>query len=193
MNNNNETTNTYYASFGDLARHIEKSGGSMILQNEFVRANYKLDGEIEVENGTFYDYYDGNGEEITEEEYESFREATCDFQDGKPVYFDGDGNEIDKAEFERQNWAEKENGEYFQYFVIDDKTKWILETLTDETIIYLTELDCYMWCIGHYGTRWDGVPIEIKNNSTHKIYHKQSGFAGDEEKMFPRYIPEPTE
>ena len=50
----------------------------------------------------------------------------------------------------------------FQYFIISDRGAEILQELTNEIVYYLPALDCYIWCVTHFGTSWDYVLTDIK-------------------------------
>lgn len=50
--------------------------------------------------------------------------------------------------------------EVFQYFIVEDFAKEIIEAFTDDIVFYNNTLDCYIWCITHFGTSWRGVPVD---------------------------------
>jgi len=58
----------------------------------------------------------------------------------------------------------EDDTEIFQYFLIDNHTKEMLEYFTDELVFYSENLDVYVWGITHFGTGWDYVDITLKNN-----------------------------
>lgn len=66
-------------------------------------------------------------------------------------------NRIEELEEEQDN-----SPEIFQWLVISDYGKSILEDYTDEIVYYVPVLDCYVWGITHYGTGWDYVLTDIK-------------------------------
>lgn len=48
----------------------------------------------------------------------------------------------------------------YQYFIVDDFAKEVIEAFTDDIVFYNETLDCYVWCITHFGTSWRGVPVD---------------------------------
>lgn len=61
-------------------------------------------------------------------------------------------------------YEEDEEGNYkeiFQYIIIDNNGRSILEDYTDEIIFYNEELDLNVWGITHLGTAWSGVDTDI--------------------------------
>ena len=50
----------------------------------------------------------------------------------------------------------------YQWFVISDYGKQILEEYTNEIVYYIPVLNCYVWGITHWGTSWDYVLTDIK-------------------------------
>lgn len=52
--------------------------------------------------------------------------------------------------------------EFFQSFVISETGAEILQSYTDETVLYNEEYNMYVWRIAHYGTSWDYVLTDIK-------------------------------
>ena len=50
----------------------------------------------------------------------------------------------------------------YQWFIISDYGKQILEECTNEIVYYIPVLDCYVWGITHFGTSWDYVLTDIK-------------------------------
>lgn len=61
--------------------------------------------------------------------------------------------------------AESEIPEIFQWFIIEDSAKWILEK-ANEPLFYSDKLDCYVWGVTHYGTPWSAVltSLELDDN-----------------------------
>lgn len=63
------------------------------------------------------------------------------------------------------NWESGEDfPEIYQYFIIEESGAEILEDWTDEIVIYLLDLDLYLWGVTHWGTSWDYVLTDIKLN-----------------------------
>ena len=86
-------------------------------------------------SGDLERFEDENGEEITREEAEEREE------NGERIY---------------SNWVD-----IFQYYIVSDNAKYLLEE-AGEIVLYSEKLDCYIWCITHYGTAWDYVLTSIK-------------------------------
>lgn len=63
---------------------------------------------------------------------------------------------IDEAED-----AESELPEIFQWFIVEDSAKWILEK-AGEPLFYSDKLDCYIWGVTHYGTAWSHVLTSLE-------------------------------
>lgn len=89
----------------------------------------------DVRSGDLDNYYDSEGNEITYEEYEEKLEA------GEDCY----ENQVD----------------IFQYFIVSDDALWLLEE-ANEIVLYSEVLDCYIWCVTHYGTSWSYVLTDIE-------------------------------
>ena len=85
--------------------------------------------------GDFVRYYDSEDNEVSYEEYEALEEA------GEECY----ENQLD----------------IFQYFIVEDNALWYLEK-ANELVLYSEVLDCYIWCVTHYGTHWNYVLTDIK-------------------------------
>ena len=52
--------------------------------------------------------------------------------------------------------------EIYQYYLIDERLKSILEEWTDEIILYSEMLGAYVWGIPFWGTSWDYVLTDIE-------------------------------
>ena len=52
--------------------------------------------------------------------------------------------------------------EFFQSFIISETGAEILQSYTDETVLYNEEYNLYVWRIAHYGTSWDYVLTDIE-------------------------------
>lgn len=61
--------------------------------------------------------------------------------------------------------AESELPEIFQWFIVDDSAKWILEK-ANEPLFHSDKLDCYVWGVTHFGTPWSHVltSLELDDN-----------------------------
>ena len=52
--------------------------------------------------------------------------------------------------------------EFFQSFIISKTGAEILQSYTDETVLYNEEYNLYVWRIAHWGTSWDYVLTDIE-------------------------------
>ena len=62
---------------------------------------------------------------------------------------------------------EEESEEYFdvfQYFIIGQQDAERLEEYTNELVYYCEELDIYLLGVCHFGTPWNGVSANWKDN-----------------------------
>ena len=71
--------------------------------------------------------------------------------------------------FELENGCdyEEESEEYFdvfQYFIIGQQDAERLEEYTNELVYYCEELDIYLLGVCHFGTPWNGVSANWKDN-----------------------------
>ena len=55
--------------------------------------------------------------------------------------------------------------EIYQYFIVDNNGKDLIESYTDDPLFYLEKLDLYVWGVTHWGTSWDYVLTDIKLNA----------------------------
>lgn len=163
MNNN-------LITYESLENYIHNLKGSLILQNEFPELNESLGGGQELINGSLYNYYDDFGNSISKEEYEWNLKAyyiDCDDDDfdgdSGTYYYDADRNEIGSGEYFRMSYSYESDKEFHQYYIIDETAMNILKRFTDETIIYLTGMDCYMWCIDFIGKSWSNAKLRVND------------------------------
>lgn len=104
-----------------------------VLCNSIVEVDPSIFGNII--SGEYYYYYDENDNEITEEEF-------CEkMKNGEEAY----ENEI----------------EIYQYYIVSDNAVDYLKD-ANELVLYSDMLDCYIWCVDHFGTAWDYVLTTIK-------------------------------
>ena len=54
------------------------------------------------------------------------------------------------------------NKEVYQWYLITPSDAEYLKEHTDELIFYSDVLDEYVWGVTHWGTSWDGVTLELK-------------------------------
>ena len=107
--------------------------------------------------------YNIDGESYTEEEREELieslkkeRDALNDMEEQR--------DELDEKIEEAED-AESEIPEIYQWFIVDDSAKWILEK-ANEPLFYSDKLGCYIWGVTHYGTAWSHVltRLELDDN-----------------------------
>lgn len=63
---------------------------------------------------------------------------------------------------------DEENDYYldvFQYFIINDRDAKRLSEYTNELVYYCEPLDLYILGVTHFGTAWDGVPANWKDDN----------------------------
>lgn len=104
-----------------------------VLCNKIADVDYMIFDNLI--SGDFERFKDENGEELTREQAEEKEE------NGEKIY----RNEID----------------IFQYYIVSDNAVDLLKE-AHEIVLYSEKLDCYIWCITHYGTAWDYVLTDIK-------------------------------
>jgi hypothetical protein len=72
--------------------------------------------------------------------------------------------EIDKLQ-EQIDELENEQDyqpEIYQYFIVSDNGKRIIEEFTNDPLFYIPVLDVYVWGVTHWGTSWDYVLTDTK-------------------------------
>lgn len=52
----------------------------------------------------------------------------------------------------------------YQYFIIDDRDAERLKEYTNELVYYCEDLDMYILGVCHFGTPWNGVPANWKDD-----------------------------
>ena len=145
-------------TYKELAERV----GNIVLNNTAIEFAYKHGLDVEYENGSLTDYYDGNGNEITEEDFEAAAGVYAEEdEDGIVKYFNEDDEEITEDEYSRLCDAYSSTADIYQYWIISDSGAEYLKENTDEIVIYIDELDIYLWGITHYGTSWDYVECEV--------------------------------
>lgn len=73
-------------------------------------------------------------------------------------YVDGDGNEITEDEYYEREDGQEVFEDVFQYFIINEQSAERFKEYTNELVIYIEELDIFLLCVTHFGTSWDYVP-----------------------------------
>jgi hypothetical protein len=72
--------------------------------------------------------------------------------------------EIDELQ-EKINELENEQEyqpEIYQYFIVSDNGKRIIEEFTNDPLFYIPVLDVYVWGVTQWGTAWDYVLTDTK-------------------------------
>ena len=105
-------------------------------QGHYVMANSIVEDEDDWETycGCRYDYFDGEGNEITQQEYNSLIAQGKD-RDMQPT-------------------------EVYQYFIIDQDAAVHFKRYTNQTVIYNGKLGLFVLCLYHCGTPWESVPSD---------------------------------
>jgi len=55
--------------------------------------------------------------------------------------------------------------EIYQYYLIMEGGADYLKRYTNEIVLFSPKLEVYVWGITHFGTSWDGVEVQLKNNT----------------------------
>lgn len=110
---------------------------NMILCNEI--SNKDLELYSGNESYCYYDEQEYNNNDDLKESYKTYQEL------------------LESGEYE-------EHYEIFQWFIIDKESADYLSKYTNELIYYNEELDLYILAVTHWGTPWDGVNVEVKND-----------------------------
>lgn len=80
-------------------------------------------------------------------------------------YFNADGDYITRDEYDElcENGEECEEcyKEIYQYYLVGSDALWVLKK-ANELVLYSELLDCYVWCVDHYGTGWDYVLTSLE-------------------------------
>lgn len=128
----------------------------MVLCNNIIKVDKNLFDNVV--SGSLYQY----DIDQAHTDYEAWLEEQClncfDF-----------GEELDSMLYvpDFEDWFEGCKEEYeqhleiFQYYIVSDNAKDLLEE-GGELVLYSPILDCYIWCICHYGTAWNYLYTDIK-------------------------------
>ena len=191
----NENTKQYYtASEADLIDYIKEQGGTIVEQTNFLDIERRLGSYPEPHSGTFDLYYDGNGNEISENEYYSFQDCYFEVDDNSNYHFyDADGNEISEEEYDRQNDSQEEPIELEHHFLLDEKARDIIELLTDLPIVYLPEMGIYMWPRKCTSMGTEDMPVRIWYDKNRIVYHKNILYGDLDYQMYPDAIRLPAD
>ena len=68
------------------------------------------------------------------------------------------------SEIENENKDDVTYKDIYQYYIITEGGADYLKEYTDEIVYYHEKLDLYVWGITHFGTSWDYVNTDIKDN-----------------------------
>lgn len=116
-----------------------------VLANSLIDVANEYDMSVEFYNGSGIYYYGPDGECYSESELEELEDENSD-----------------NPEFDINDYT-AEYEEFSQYYVVSENDAKNLARYADETIIYISEMNIYLWCVDHYGTSWDYVPITLQN------------------------------
>lgn len=140
-----------YLDYGTLAKAFDA-----VLCNDITKLFYSdINGEYnEVEQ--IHGYID-NSDEI-EELNNRMNELMLDDEN------DEHAAEIDKlqAQIDELENEQDYQPEIYQYFIISDNGKRIIEEFTNDPLFYIPVLDVYVWGVTHWGTAWDYVLTDTK-------------------------------
>lgn len=78
-------------------------------------------------------------------------------------YYDENGNIITEEEAAESENAETYYKEIYQYYIISERDAERLADYTREIVLYNERLDLYILCVTHCGTAWNGIPANWKN------------------------------
>lgn len=82
------------------------------------------------------------------------------------TYEDEDGNEITRDEYEERLdnglYANEICDDIYQYFIVN-RADYLAE-YTNELVLYNEDLDLYILCVKHFGTSWDYVSANWKDD-----------------------------
>jgi hypothetical protein len=140
-----------YLDYATLAKAFDA-----VLCNDITKLFYSdINGEyneVEQING-----YIDNSDEI-EELNDRISELMLDNEnDEHTAEIDKIQEQIDELENE-QNYPP----EIYQYYIISDNGKRIIEEFTNDPLFYIPALDVYVWGVTHWGTSWDYVLTDTK-------------------------------
>lgn len=140
-----------YLDYGTLAKSFDA-----VLCNDITKLFYSdVNGEYnEVEQiSGFIDYCD----EI-DELNNKISKLMLDNENGEHAA------EIDELQEQIDDLEQEQNElpEIFQYYIISENGKRIIEEFTNDPLFYIPVLDVYVWGVTHWGTAWDYVLTETK-------------------------------
>lgn len=78
-------------------------------------------------------------------------------------FFNENGDEITEDEFNESENAYIHYDDVYQYYIISERDAERLADFTNEVVIFSEELDLYILCVTHCGTAWSGVPSNWKD------------------------------
>lgn len=73
----------------------------------------------------------------------------------------------------------EEGDEIFQYFITDcteSEVEWLKEHFSDMYFAYSEKLDNYILAVCHYGTSWDYVPVDVKDDELYEMWKEKYDF-----------------
>lgn len=186
---NNNTPEFYTASEADLIDYIREQGGTIVEQTNFLDIERRLGSYPEPYSGRFDNYYDGDGREITQDEYDSFQDCYFEMDDNNDYrFFDAQGNEISEEEYDRQNDSYEQPEDFEHHFLLDEKARNIIEMLTDLPIVYLPEMGVYMWARKCTSVGTEDMPVRIWFDKNRIVYHKNILYGDLDYQMYPDAI-----
>ena len=144
----------YLGGMASYRRVVNKFiGNNIVLCNNIVY----VDEEMLLNKICGFEDYDEVYEQALEELKEEYKE---ELEKEEMTIEKLEDMATEQAEYETDNY------EFYQYYIIDI-SNWDLEYLQkcgQKTlqICYSDKLDCYILCVGHFGTGWDYVGSDFK-------------------------------
>lgn len=144
----------YLNGMASYKRVVDKFiGDSMVLCNNIIHVDEEMLSNRECGFEDYDEIYEQALEDLKEENKEELENGETTLQ-----YIELMAEE--RAEYKTDNY------EFYQYFIIDISygTLEYLKECGQKTlqICYSEELDCYILCVGHFGTSWDYVGSDFQ-------------------------------
>ena len=123
----------------DYKSMIDFCCDSLVLNNDIQKELEQAGFYFDIYCGDYTEYYDKDGNEITQEKFEELEEQGED--------------------------VEEYQKDIYQQYIISERDAERLEKYTNEIVLYCEQLDLYLLCVTHFGTMWSGVSANWKDIS----------------------------
>lgn len=147
-----------YLDYATLAKAFDA-----VLCNDITKLFYSdINGEyneVEQING-YIDNYDEI--ESKREQIETLENTLENAFDEEHEHYINNQIEIVKEQIEELENEQDYQPEIFQYFIVSEQGKRIIEEFTNDPLFYIPVLDIYVWGVTHWGTAWDYVLTDTK-------------------------------